>query len=192
MTGRPDPKNGGMGERGTRRVKSGQFGAPGRTRTCDPRLRRPVLYPPELRAHMTASVAGLSAVASPARGEEAGALSPGHRGGLRVVSGPDRGSLKALILLVDELAHLNVALVTLKESPDLGSTSPRDPSEALRPRTVVAPERSKCHRVQCAPSWCEMALRSVCSISGLAIEPPMPLGNEAAARVKKDRCSGSF
>src|ERR1035437_7946990 len=25
-------------------------GAPGRTRTCDPRLRRPVLYPPELRA----------------------------------------------------------------------------------------------------------------------------------------------
>src|SRR6266566_1904707 len=23
--------------------------APGRTRTCDPRLRRPVLYPPELR-----------------------------------------------------------------------------------------------------------------------------------------------
>jgi hypothetical protein len=27
-------------------------GAPGRTRTCDPRLRRPVLYPTELRAHM--------------------------------------------------------------------------------------------------------------------------------------------
>src|ERR1700710_1308823 len=25
-------------------------GAPGRTRTCDPRLRRPVLYPAELRA----------------------------------------------------------------------------------------------------------------------------------------------
>lgn len=29
---------------------SGQIGAPGRTRTCDPRLRRPVLYPTELRA----------------------------------------------------------------------------------------------------------------------------------------------
>ena len=26
-------------------------GAPGRNRTCDPRLRRPVLYPTELRAH---------------------------------------------------------------------------------------------------------------------------------------------
>src|SRR6266545_3095873 len=26
--------------------------APGRTRTCDPRLRRPVLYPTELRAHI--------------------------------------------------------------------------------------------------------------------------------------------
>ena len=26
-------------------------GAPGRARTCDPRLRRPVLYPAELRAH---------------------------------------------------------------------------------------------------------------------------------------------
>src|SRR3954451_25103418 len=26
--------------------------APGRTRTCDPRLRRPVLYPTELRAHV--------------------------------------------------------------------------------------------------------------------------------------------
>src|SRR5580658_2501530 len=25
-------------------------GVPGRTRTCDPRLRRPMLYPPELRA----------------------------------------------------------------------------------------------------------------------------------------------
>jgi len=40
---------------------------------------------------MTASVAGLSAVAPPPRGEETGALSPAHRGGLRVVSGPDRG-----------------------------------------------------------------------------------------------------
>ena len=30
--------------------KSGQIGAPGRTRTFDPRLRRPVLYPTELRA----------------------------------------------------------------------------------------------------------------------------------------------
>src|SRR5947208_10416680 len=29
-----------------------ESGAPGRTRTCDPRLRRPVLYPPELRARM--------------------------------------------------------------------------------------------------------------------------------------------
>ena len=27
-------------------------GAPGRTRTCDPRLRRPVLYPTELRARV--------------------------------------------------------------------------------------------------------------------------------------------
>ena len=26
-------------------------GAPGRIRTCDPRLRRPMLYPTELRAH---------------------------------------------------------------------------------------------------------------------------------------------
>src|SRR5437762_1438856 len=30
--------------------RSERVGAPGRTRTCDPRLRRPVLYPPELRA----------------------------------------------------------------------------------------------------------------------------------------------
>jgi hypothetical protein len=39
-----------------------RFGAPGRTRTCDPRLRRPVLYPTELRAHMgrSVSVASLS------------------------------------------------------------------------------------------------------------------------------------
>ncbi len=27
-------------------------GAPGRARTCNPRLRRPVLYPVELRAHV--------------------------------------------------------------------------------------------------------------------------------------------
>ena len=30
----------------------GVFGAPGRIRTCDLRLRRPVLYPAELRAHL--------------------------------------------------------------------------------------------------------------------------------------------
>jgi integrase len=29
-----------------------EHGAPGRTRTCDPRLRRPMLYPTELRAHI--------------------------------------------------------------------------------------------------------------------------------------------
>ena len=31
------------------------YGAPGRTRTCDPRLRRPMLYPAELRARITRS-----------------------------------------------------------------------------------------------------------------------------------------
>src|SRR3954471_22387768 len=31
-------------------VGPSKYGAPGRTRTCDPRLRRPVLYPTELRA----------------------------------------------------------------------------------------------------------------------------------------------
>lgn len=30
---------------------AGANGAPGRSRTCDPRLRRPLLYPTELRAH---------------------------------------------------------------------------------------------------------------------------------------------
>jgi hypothetical protein len=28
-----------------------EIDAPGRTRTCDPRLRRPMLYPAELQAH---------------------------------------------------------------------------------------------------------------------------------------------
>ena len=32
-------------------IKS-RYGAPGRNRTCNPRLRRPVLYPVELRARM--------------------------------------------------------------------------------------------------------------------------------------------
>jgi putative transposase len=32
------------------RNRPSRTGAPGRTRTCDPRLRRPVLYPTELRA----------------------------------------------------------------------------------------------------------------------------------------------
>ncbi len=31
-------------------LKHWAFGAPGRIRTCDPRLRRPLLYPTELRA----------------------------------------------------------------------------------------------------------------------------------------------
>ena len=34
-------------------VGPSKSGAPDRTRTCDPRLRRPVLYPPELRARVT-------------------------------------------------------------------------------------------------------------------------------------------
>jgi hypothetical protein len=33
-----------------RRTHEHDLGAPGRNRTCDPRLRRPVLYPTELRA----------------------------------------------------------------------------------------------------------------------------------------------
>ena len=32
-----------------------RYGAPGRIRTCDPRLRRPMLYPTELRAHILES-----------------------------------------------------------------------------------------------------------------------------------------
>ena len=32
-------------------TSAAKAGAPGWTRTSDPRLRRPVLYPPELRAH---------------------------------------------------------------------------------------------------------------------------------------------
>lgn len=34
-------------------------GAPGRARTCDPRLRRPMLYPAELRAHLTLFLPGI-------------------------------------------------------------------------------------------------------------------------------------
>jgi hypothetical protein len=35
----------------SRPLDEGKPGAPGRTRTCNPRLRRPMLYPVELRAH---------------------------------------------------------------------------------------------------------------------------------------------
>ena len=53
--------------------------APGRTRTCDPRLRRPVLYPTELRAHIggSVSVASLSRHRADRRCERACALSHG-------------------------------------------------------------------------------------------------------------------
>ena len=33
-------------------------GAPGRTRTCDSRIRNPVLYPPELRGHKCCAIVG--------------------------------------------------------------------------------------------------------------------------------------
>lgn len=33
-------------------------GAPGRTRTCDARIRNPVLYPPELRGHESCAIVG--------------------------------------------------------------------------------------------------------------------------------------
>ena len=58
-----------------RRAKSG---APGRTRTCDPRLRRPVLYPTELRAHTMRSLTVPEPSPSPAspRCQLACALNP--------------------------------------------------------------------------------------------------------------------
>jgi hypothetical protein len=34
-----------------KKLQKGEFGTPYRIRTCDLRLRRPVLYPTELRAH---------------------------------------------------------------------------------------------------------------------------------------------
>jgi hypothetical protein len=40
-----------LGKLRRRTISRETSGAPGRTRTCDPRLRRPVLYPTELRAH---------------------------------------------------------------------------------------------------------------------------------------------
>src|SRR5438477_4495779 len=58
-------------------TKDRKHGAPGRIRTCDPRLRRPVLYPTELRAHVkgSVSVASLSRHRADRRCEGACALS---------------------------------------------------------------------------------------------------------------------
>jgi integrase len=50
-------------------------GTPGRTRTCDPRLRRPLLYPTELRARTAVLASPLRAVSA---NEHAAALAP-HR-----------------------------------------------------------------------------------------------------------------
>ena len=46
---RPDPQSGALPTE-LRPPPMPGFGAPGRTRTCNPRLRRPMLYPVELRA----------------------------------------------------------------------------------------------------------------------------------------------
>ena len=43
--------------RACRRAKAPGLSTPGRTRTCDPRLRRPLLYPTELRARAPRSLA---------------------------------------------------------------------------------------------------------------------------------------
>ena len=45
------------GEKAMLRTSVGR-GTPGRTRTCDPRLRRPLLYPTELRARATTLSSG--------------------------------------------------------------------------------------------------------------------------------------
>ena len=44
----PDPKSGASANSAT----PAKSGTPGRIRTCDLRLRRPLLYPAELRAHI--------------------------------------------------------------------------------------------------------------------------------------------
>ena len=64
-----------------RNQDSGQIGAPGRTRTFDPRLRRPVLYPTELRAR-TSTLLTRAALGAPCRscvGTDATASVPVYR-----------------------------------------------------------------------------------------------------------------
>jgi membrane associated rhomboid family serine protease len=72
-------ESGGRSLNGTPRVQreSEEGGAPDRVRTCGLRLRRPSLYPAELRARSTGSVSvtDLSRIASIFRGQEADALS---------------------------------------------------------------------------------------------------------------------
>src|SRR4051812_4841086 len=75
-------------------------GAPAATRTRDPRLRRPVLYPTELRAHMVGSlsVASLSRLRADRRcdgaralsvaGLQRSCLSPGHSPEMDASAGP--------------------------------------------------------------------------------------------------------
>jgi hypothetical protein len=42
-------------------------GAPGRSRTCDPRFRKPVLYPAELRAHVIVFWGSRASIRAPLR-----------------------------------------------------------------------------------------------------------------------------
>ena len=65
--------------------------APGRTRTCDPRLRRPVLYPTELRApDGTLQCSNRARALSPSPGRPASAI--GGRDLLRARdAGPEEG-----------------------------------------------------------------------------------------------------
>src|SRR6516162_10100666 len=104
-----------------RRNLVSRTGAPAATRTRDPRLRRPVLYPTELRAHLavTASVAAPSATPPCFRGQEAVALSalrlprfatrgvePPHRG---AQAGDPRTEVRvglADVRLTEEIPHL--------------------------------------------------------------------------------------
>src|SRR5881296_2319160 len=62
---------------------SSDDGAPGRSRTCDPRIRSPMLYPTELQAHQEVTIHHLCATPRPPRGAHSafGALTrlPGIR-----------------------------------------------------------------------------------------------------------------
>ena len=51
----PLAKSNYIGKTSRRARQPSADGAPGRARTCDPRLRRPVLYPAELRAHVSSA-----------------------------------------------------------------------------------------------------------------------------------------
>jgi hypothetical protein len=123
-------------------------GAPGRTRTCDPRLRRPMLYPPELRAPFYKQRLVPRCSSEPARKSYCKSVCElGSFGGFEALIANDAASAE-LRGRIGSGSHIRISVVAEERAGDLGGRFDRGANRIpLCYRTLRVPRHSgRAHR----------------------------------------------